>query len=524
MGRIYMLFIAMFFLVFALFLIVRGLNRYQAIWLGLILFTFGCSIVGLVGLVPRFGNYNLDGLLNLPLDQPGWAWQLLEHLSLYDFMRFRLWSAFGFIVAVLGFAFSYTIERWRVKDIILTLSFTVFTFLGIWNYDPNQLFKLYGKGAALFNLPSARAAWEQSLYLMDNLMFWLIGMTLSYAFLSIFRIFWRGTIMQKRIQALFVGIGATVLGIFFIILFCQGRGSILNAHTMATTLLPVGKDYPFFDTTFLHAVPFAALVVIITVTLSILRYGFLGSWRIGARDLELQINIANQAVRLALHSFKNRFLGVQMAMEMATSCLENVAGEETQRARTQIKWAREICAEALARLDVLHNQAQRLGVNPRLLHLPDLWKEASECCAGRLEGVTLTYKLSMDCVCVWGDREHLVAVLDNILQNALEAMAEKKEPGYTPVITVEIGREYEWSYIRITDNGPGIAGENLHRVFRPFFTTKPAKSNWGLGLTYCHRVIKAHRGFINLKSRPGAGTTFEVVLRRRENLHIIPKI
>jgi CheY-like chemotaxis protein len=66
----------------------------------------------------------------------------------------------------------------------------------------------------------------------------------------------------------------------------------------------------------------------------------------------------------------------------------------------------------------------------------------------------------------------------------------------------------------ISDTGTGIAAELLPKVFEPFFTTKPEGRGTGLGLSTTARIVKAHDGFINVQSQPGAGTTFEIYLPR----------
>jgi signal transduction histidine kinase len=512
----------MIFLIFALFIIGRILRGYQAVWLSLILFTFGCCILGLAGLIPRFGNYQLDGIFSLPLDQPNWAWRLLENLSLYEFMRFRLWSAIGFIVAVVGFAFSYSFERWSFGDAFVLGVFCLVDAFLFWNYDPEHLYAVYMRGAMLLNDPAARGRWEQQLSLIDLVALALMIFTLVWAVQRILTVFFHSTIVQKRVQALCVGIGSFILSVFFLLLFCLGRGTVLNAYTMATSLLPTGSKYPVFDSVYLKAVPLATMIVMSMVLLAILRYGFLGTWRIGAGQLEQQINLANQAVRLALHSFKNQFLAAQMAMNMAQLQLEGVAGEPVAKARHQIRSAMDVCQDALTGLDKLHAQAKRLQVNPQWLSLQELVEQAlhnCHCCQA-MDDIILSKRYANGKIWVWGDHENLLKVLENLIQNALDAMAGRPEGGEPQKLVIEISREYEWGCVRITDNGPGIPKENLHKVFRPFFTTKPAKTNWGLGLTYCHRVVKAHRGYINLRSKPGGGTTAEVILRCRENLNI----
>ncbi|HEX7712543.1 MAG TPA: hypothetical protein VF531_00865, partial [Bacillota bacterium] len=161
-GGMTVLFLAIFFLVFALFIVARVFRGNQAIWLGLVLFTFGCCILGLVGLVPRFGNYRLDGLLSLPMDEPGWAWAVLARLSLYNFIRFRLWSAVGFLVAFIGFAISYSRERLRTGDRVIIGAVVFGAALMVWNYDPGHLFEVYKRGAILVARLNERRYWELS--------------------------------------------------------------------------------------------------------------------------------------------------------------------------------------------------------------------------------------------------------------------------------------------------------------------------------------------------------------------------
>jgi signal transduction histidine kinase len=521
-----MLFIAMIFLVLALFVLARIFRGYPAIWLGLVFFTFGCCIVGLAGLIPRFGNYQLAGWLSLPLDQPSWVWRILPNLSLYDFMRFRLWTAIGFIIALFGFGYCYSFQKRRYSDLFSISPFIAIALFLLYSYDPQQLFELYIQGTTLINNPLIWTRWEQQLYLKDLFALGLIIITIAWVVHHILMVFANTTILQKKVQALYVGIGSLMLGTLFVLLFCVGRSTVFNAYTMATTLLPLGSKYPVFNSVIFLIIPLVSVIAAGMVLIAITRYGFLGTSRIGTKKLEQQISVANQAVRLALHSFKNRFLAAQMAMNMAMFQLKDLPEQDTQGAKSQIESALSVCTEALAGLDKLHEQAKRLEVNPRWVDLRELVEQALlNCCLG-LQETVVSKRYSNAKLFAWGDREHLITVLENLFQNAMDAMDEKQNSGEPEPhkLTIETGLEYEWGYIRIIDNGAGIPRENLHKVFRPFFTTKPSKSNWGLGLTYCHRVIKIHRGFINLRSKAGNGTIVEVVLRCRENVNIISNI
>ena len=66
--------------------------------------------------------------------------------------------------------------------------------------------------------------------------------------------------------------------------------------------------------------------------------------------------------------------------------------------------------------------------------------------------------------------------------------------------------------VSFRDEGPGIAPDNLPRVFDAFFTTKPPGQGTGLGLAIAQGIVAEHGGRIEVDSQLGAGTTFTVLL------------
>ena len=66
--------------------------------------------------------------------------------------------------------------------------------------------------------------------------------------------------------------------------------------------------------------------------------------------------------------------------------------------------------------------------------------------------------------------------------------------------------------LEVQDCGAGIPEDVLARVFDPFFTTKPEGQGVGLGLAVVYGIVDAHGGTIELRSKPGEGTTARVVL------------
>lgn len=92
------------------------------------------------------------------------------------------------------------------------------------------------------------------------------------------------------------------------------------------------------------------------------------------------------------------------------------------------------------------------------------------------------------------------AALLNLIVNAVEAMPE----GGT--VTLWLTQSDDHAILKITDTGEGIAEEDLHKIFSPFFTTKPHGN--GFGLSEVYKVIQAHNGTIEVASTLGKGSTF----------------
>lgn len=81
--------------------------------------------------------------------------------------------------------------------------------------------------------------------------------------------------------------------------------------------------------------------------------------------------------------------------------------------------------------------------------------------------------------------------------------------------------EGEYVLLRVEDTGPGIPADIQHRIFEPYFTTKPQGKGTGLGLSIVHGIVKTYKGAILVDSRRGKGTVFEVFLPSMENRPVI---
>jgi Signal transduction histidine kinase regulating C4-dicarboxylate transport system len=145
-------------------------------------------------------------------------------------------------------------------------------------------------------------------------------------------------------------------------------------------------------------------------------------------------------------------------------------------------------------------------------NLPDIVDMSLDLIRGRLQrrgiAVDLDFGPSSKLRCV---TTQLGQVMLNLLVNALQAIETTNRPegGRIRISSRNVNGEM---LIEVADNGTGIAPEHLPKLFDPFFTTKPVGEGTGLGLSISHGIITGHGGRIEVNSRPGEGTTFQIFL------------
>ena len=123
------------------------------------------------------------------------------------------------------------------------------------------------------------------------------------------------------------------------------------------------------------------------------------------------------------------------------------------------------------------------------------------------------------------DSDQFVQVLTNLLVNAMHA-CEENGGGSVEVSVRQVERidpedeasEQLQKYVgvEVSDDGIGIAEEDLDQIFEPFFTTKEVGEGSGLGLSVSYGIAREHGGWIEVDSRQGEGTTFTVILPPQE--------
>ncbi len=232
------------------------------------------------------------------------------------------------------------------------------------------------------------------------------------------------------------------------------------------------------------------------------------------RRVRTNIRVMNEAFSEVMHAQKNLLFALRiLARKTEKACPEAAACEPFRRMDSLIGTSLEHTAQLLdslreIRLTYLYNDllaivdsAVRETAAPE--HIRMLW--APE----RYRGMDLNGMY---------DKYHLKKAIGNVMNNAVEAVVRSgKAEGR---ITVELVRVFRWIAIVVTDNGTGIDRRSRRKVFEPHFSVRRGPMNWGMGLTYTYKVLKAHLGQVKIDSAMGRYTSVLLLLPQRKGMNV----
>jgi len=204
------------------------------------------------------------------------------------------------------------------------------------------------------------------------------------------------------------------------------------------------------------------------------------------------------------HDFNNVLTAINGTLELAR--MQHALGPETLGALDEIESASQSASALVTQLVAFGRGDAR---RERAL----VWNEVVRECEPMLrrlvpERIQLRLELNADPGRVQGDPSQLQQVVLNLVLNARDAIAG---PGVVTIETQAVRDDGgRWSKLSVRDDGPGMDEATRRRIFEPFFSTKGG--NRGLGLATVHAVAERHAGRVEVASRPGEGSTFEVLL------------
>lgn len=239
------------------------------------------------------------------------------------------------------------------------------------------------------------------------------------------------------------------------------------------------------------------------------RAGLLLREREARERAEAAIRTREEVLAIVSHDLRNPL----NTISMGAAALADFASDEASRAKYIQMVQRAI--QRMNRLiedlmDVVRLEGgQKLALDPRPLDLAPLLTEMCESFRAQAapRNQTLVCETAPGLPPVLADRDRLAQVLTNLVGNALKFTPEGGR--------ISLRAEEAEDSVRITveDTGPGIAPDDLPRIFDPYWQAgRTARLGAGLGLTIAKGIVEGHGGSITVMSKPGEGTTFTFTL------------
>lgn len=219
------------------------------------------------------------------------------------------------------------------------------------------------------------------------------------------------------------------------------------------------------------------------------------------------------------HNFNNLLMGIQGYTSLMLF--------ETDSSNPNYARLKNIEKMVKSRLDLTRQllaYARKGQEEVKPLDLNQLVEETSETFAGTRKEFTIHRELDEDLYTIEADQGQIEQLLLNLYANSADAMPEGGclilKTSNTSHKNMK-GKLYDpkpanYATLSVTDTGVGMDKPTMKRIFEPFFTTKDMGQGTGLGLASAYGIIKAHNGYIDVDSRIGQETTFNIYLPASE--------
>jgi signal transduction histidine kinase len=227
-----------------------------------------------------------------------------------------------------------------------------------------------------------------------------------------------------------------------------------------------------------------------------------------ARQVQTQQSLTTMAGGVA-HQFNNLLTSIMGYTSLALTevPVDSPPHDYLGHVLDAARQAADICQRMLAYAGQTRFQFQPLDLNDLLRQLLPGIRPVLEPAAA------LVVDLAPDLPLIEADHEQIRLVVFSLLHNAVEALPEGRgRVNLTTRLLVDPADLPSGHYVvvEVTDNGVGMDAETHSRAFEPFFSTK--FTGRGLGLAAVQGIVRAHRGSVQVTSKPGQGSSFRVLL------------
>lgn len=499
-----MIYMMLLILGFSLFIMIKRFTCKYTWFLVLMCFSLVLTTFASVLCISSLGNYPMMNNLFLYPDYKMFQILSCVRLPYSVVIKLRNIGIMSYIALMPLFIIQYTApsRKWKTpRNLIKSLTYMIFPLYGLWFYSPETNYSIY----ISYQMAEApkRNIIEAFVKGVDFMNYMIIFIYLLYVVLKMYRCYKyeKIDIMKKQCMALLICLGT--LNILFLIMLVIGPWKKLYFFSFAESLLmPV--PYINLSKTFYISLPLLMFSVIILMLVIIFKFYALDTVDIFRQHrINKSVMGLDSDLRGVFHSLKNTLFIFHIYAQQASNST-SIAERESIVGKID-----ELAIKSMNDMNHILDSFKSLKLVKRKCNLASAIDEALK----RIElqeNITLEKSYQDMYIQSSIDYYYIVDVLVNILKNAQEAIVlAEREKGK---IGIELFSEHEWAVIKITDNGVGIEKSKINKIFKPFYSTKSGRNNWGVGLAYAFRVIKAHLGFMTVKSEIDKYTTFQILL------------
>ncbi len=226
--------------------------------------------------------------------------------------------------------------------------------------------------------------------------------------------------------------------------------------------------------------------------------------------LERRFDVARSGASVFVHSIKNQLLANRVLHKRIRGELQREA-PDLEKLRQYVDSLSQNNEQLITRSEELYRTVKSKSVRLFPISLDRLERVALDRFARKHPEGLVESRLDGD-IQVLADENYLSEALYNLLANAWEANLEAGRSD-RPVLLV-CHQERFYTILEVRDQGPGISPAARKHIFEPFYSSKNANFNWGMGLYHTRTIVRSHLGSLRVENNPGGGASFLVVLPR----------
>jgi len=495
-----MIYLSLLFFLFSLLFTYKNLNNNSTRFLYGIILGWLISFFSLALLITNHNYYQyiLYKFYNLNLSTLNILTSIKSHLSILTNIRLLNLGFVTFYYCFFCFSIAIT-SRKKQKNKLIYLLLLIIPLLQCIFYDPY----IY---TFMYNYFDAKLILESFNIFMNDLQVIFKFCNLGYLFVT-FYILINYYINYPNIKflkryTLYNILSLVPLGVLYYLMFSWYPKVLIKPTFIKNYynyLLPDLDKHLLYYNIF----PYIVLISLCFLLFVIYKYNSIETYYKG-QDLNVtrSLDTAYLGVRTFTHSIKNHLLAIQSETDFLKEKHEN--DEETLYSLNLIS---DSCSKSFEYINVASNKLKKfeMNLNPQKINIPV--DQAISTIKTQCSDITINTYYINKMPLAFIDTHYFTEAVYNILSNAVEAIS-----GSTiKKIDIRIEVKNNWGIISITDTGHGIPEEHLEKIFTPFFSTKASINNWGIGLSYCNKIITGHDGNLFVESN-NHGTTFRIAL------------